>query len=57
MSDLAVSAFGRADLDTFQKQLERLEALKVGNVRSLINQEVLSLERTEGDAFNQGFNN
>ena len=55
MSSLAISSFGKGDFDSFQRQLERLDALKLGTIRSLLNQEEQTLAQTEQTAFNHNF--
>ncbi len=55
MSSLAVSQFDKGDFDSFQRQLERLDALKLGTIRSLLNQEEQTLVQTEQTAFNNNF--
>ena len=55
LSAISISCFEKGDLQGFARQLERLEALKLGNIRSLINQEGQSLEKNEERAFNHEF--
>lgn len=55
MSEIAIAAFNKGDFSNFDRQLQRLETLKIGTIRSLINQEVQLLEQKEGDLFNKDF--
>ena len=55
MSEIAIAAFKKGDFTNFDRQLQRLETLKIGTIRSLINQEVQLLEQKEGDLFNKDF--
>ena len=43
------------DLGQFEDTMNRLDTLKIGTVRSLLNQEKAKLLETEGDQFNQKF--
>lgn len=55
MADSAVAAFTSGDFRQFERQLERLDALKVGTIRTLLNQEIQTLTQTQADAFNRDF--
>ena len=55
MSEIAIAAFNKGDFSNFDRQLQRLETLKIGTIRSLINQEVQLLEQKEGEHFNKDF--
>jgi hypothetical protein len=37
MSEIAIAAFNKGDFGNFDRQLQRLETLKIGTIRSLIN--------------------
>ena len=53
--DDAVAKFLEGDISRFGEVQSRLETLKIGTVRSLLNQEKAKLMETEGDQFNQRF--
>ena len=51
-----MSSFLSGNFQDFNEFNHRLENVKVGNVRSLLNQEQVKLKDTEGDQFNRKFN-
>ena len=50
--DEAVDSFMKGDFSRFEETHRRLQTLKLGTVRSLMNKEVAELMETEGDKFN-----
>lgn len=54
--DDAVAKFLGGDFGRFDEITTRLETLKVGTVRSILNREQAKLLETEGDDFNAKFN-
>lgn len=54
--DDAVASFLSGDLTDFRETTSRLENLKVGTVRALLNQEQAKLVDTKGESFNRKFN-
>ena len=51
----AVDMFMKGEFRRFEDSSKRLNVLKIGTVRSLMNKEVAELMETEGDKFNKQF--